>query len=71
MLHAHAAAYDDATSHDAAHHAAAHDVATATAAASVLQHDDAETTIHGWPESAVQQNGGSAHGAQLMKGRGR
>ena len=74
VLHSHAAAHDDTTAHDAAHDTASHDTATsatATAATtSVRRHDNANSTIHGWPESTVQRNGGSAHGAQLLKDRG-
>ena len=74
VLHSHTAAHDDATAHDVSHDASAHDAAiaaTATAAAvSVRRHDDSDPTIHGWPESEVQRNGGSARGVQLLKSRG-
>ena len=58
VLHAFSAAHDDTPFHDAAHDTAAHDTATAATATSattpVLQHDNADSIIHGRPESTLQ-----------------
>ena len=80
VLHAHATAHgdttahDDTKTHDAAQDTASHDAATSatatSATTSVRQNDNAYSTINGWSESTVQRNGGSAHGAQLLKDRG-
>ena len=72
VLHASAAAHDDTTAHDAAHDTTAHDTATAstTTTTPVRRHDNANSIIHGRPESTFQQDEWRAHGTQLLTGRG-
>ena len=48
VLHASAAAHDDATVHDSAHDTTAHDTAKATTTETKLRrHDNSDSTIHG------------------------
>ena len=69
VLHASAAAHDDTTAHDASHDTTSHDTATATETTTTVSRHDDTNSIHGQPESTIQQDEWMTHGMLLLIGR--